>query len=299
MFYALQQQHTMTTVPYKKNRGTLQNAMSLLSFLGENPQLRNQFLAAGNQLASVAGSALGFPRGTSQPPAPFRLVGNSNKSNRSVRNGSRSKKSRRASKTNTAASMGGKLSLSRNPALTRPRFEFVFVVPLTTLTTTGNAKGNWFPTWEDSTSTPTFSDMSSVSAVQYAKLAAPFYWQTIHRISVEYVPQCGYTVNGTAATAWYAYPGVVTTITGNQAFIEKPFSEVSDIKSGHCWNWTPQNEDDREAKVIASSSAVTGATRAKFMPGYVVWEVLTDATAAALTVGKLVFKVDLTLSGLL
>jgi len=210
--------------------------------------------------------------------------------------GQKPKKRKKKNKNRTQVGYGSGLSIPGTGVAYKPRFTFKFIVPMTTATTTGNFLTNF---WLGNANTVSSNSMSSISTTQYTNIVKPFYWQTIHKLNVEFIPLAAYTVGGTAGSAYWPDPtSPSTTLTTNQAIIEKPFGVVSDVKECHMWNWLPSNEQDREAKEISDASAVTGAPLRDYAPGLICLTVLTNATGGATLVGNFVITVDMTLSGL-
>lgn len=190
------------------------------------------------------------------------------------------------------------MSLSNNRAIAEfsPRMTLTFVVPLTTATTTGIINTNL---WLGSSNTASSNSLGSLST-QYSSLAASFYWQTLHKVRVEYVPLAAFTVSGTAGSAFWPDPTTPTTVlTTNQAIAEKPFGIFADVKSPHSWVWSPTNEQEREAKEVSTAGGVTGPGLRNFAPGLLCFTAITNATGSATLVGNMIITVDLTFTGMI
>lgn len=260
---------------------------NMLSFLQANPQIRTNLIAAGKTIAGQAAHALGIPVGTSQTSSGL-VSGFSGVAGRPKR--MRTRITRRKSRS-ARLNSGPARSISYTP-----RMKFKFIVPVTTLTTTGINNFSFWPGYADSTATQSMSTISS----QYTQLAGVFKYQHYHSIQVDWEPFTAYTTSGWAGAQVFPDPTIAgnSFITTAQLYTQRQHNFITDVKEKRTLTWAPVDEQQAEAKEIGDASLATGAPRRNYAPGLIFLGVTTNLTSGATLAGHFVITMDLTFSGL-
>lgn len=250
----------------------------MLSYLQQNPQIRQNLMSAVSTVGRQAANALGFPTGGTQTNNSFRQV------------------TKRAGRKSKKTSRSGRLSHPSKGVSYTPRMEFHFVVPINTVGVTGIVNQTFWPGYAD---TGAGGSMSSIST-QYANIAAIFAYQSFHSIKIKWEPYTAFTTSGWAGAQFYPDPtiGPATTINSAQLYTQRRYNFVTDVKNPATMVWHPEDEQDREAKEVSAATGVTGGPRRNYSPGLIFLGATTNLIAGANLVGHMILSVDLTFSGM-
>jgi hypothetical protein len=293
----------LTTRQNRAGLGALANLVgnAAMTLVRTNPALAEGMLTSGGQLVNRArDSLLGFPAQGNMPSANISKQARNMFRTQNSRGSGRTRKPRArrgVGREQLTSQIVSDYPIPRAIRQFQPRQNFVFTVPLNTLTTTGAFASNFWPGYAD---TAYDNSMSSIST-QYSNLAGIFRYQTFHAITVEWVPLTPYTTSGWAGIQVYPDPTIAAVGINNvQLFTERDCGVVSDVKKPCKLKWVPQTEEERETKEIATATGVVNAPRRNFAPCIVYLSVIgTNLTAAATLAGHFVITCDITLSGLL
>lgn len=263
--------------------------LGVLSNLMRNPQSRNMLLSGASYAGRQLGEYLNTPRSF---PSTGRIPGGIKLSSQPPL---RKKKKARQGRANLLNSGRTYMSTAVNkvsrPHTFHPRMTFTFIAS-PTCTAGGNVTETF---WVGNANTALTYSMKAVSA-QYGNIAAIYNWQTIHCVTVTFQPAVAYTAAGQVALAIYQDPTVGPALTNLQNVMEKESAVMTDIKEACSLRWVPSDEQQREAKQVASATGLSGAILRDYAPAII--GIFVTSNLVSVPIGNVIVEIDLTFSGL-
>lgn len=183
---------------------------------------------------------------------------------------------------------------------------FKTLIPITTLTTTGIVGahiGFCYKSALTAASAGNF-DIGQVGTV-FAGLCNIYQYVTYKRAKVTYIPQVASTTAGSLAICFESnFANLVSVPNSYISAVERRNGVLTDVKLPCVFVWTPDNEQEREAKLTndssgSSFSAGTAGNIRAYMPGALKYYTSTNLTSSATTIGQFMIEMDVVFSELI